>query len=257
MPRRIPPSGTGVSRSIVGAGRRAAATTSQDFGRVVERMRRERGLSQRAVAVACGVDRATIAHLEAGDPHVSLELRARVAAAVGGRARLTLTEAIDGPLLRDRLHAAMHEDLVRLLSSRWELFVDRPVNHAGVRGSIDLVLVDRISRVVAVVEVKSVLVSVEELIRRSGERTAALIGGGTVGLPVAEIAGSHVCEVVVLRDTCMNRRIVRGHAAYLGAAFPGSERAAIVAPREDPASLPDRALVWLAAGPRPGAGRPT
>lgn len=248
MPRRLPTTGPGLRREVVNDGRRQAIETAQDSGRALRRLRLERNLSAREVAAAIGVHPATIRAIEAGDTHASLELRARYAVALGSRLRLTSTETPGAVPLRDRVHALMHETILALLTPAWRALPDRPVNHEGIRGSIDLVLVAAEARVVGSVEVKSLFVSLEELIRRSGEKRAALAGGGTIGLADPTARGYRVAELVIARDTDANRAVAAVHVEYLGAAFPGPATEAVAALTGDPAGLPDRSLVWLRTG---------
>jgi len=248
MPRRLPTTAPGLRREIVRDGRRHAIEAAQDSGRSLRRFRLERSLSAREAAAAIGVHPATIRAIEAGDPHVSLELRARYAVALGNRLRLTCVETPGAVPLRDRVHALMHETILGLLAPAWRALPDRPVNHEGIRGSIDLVLVASEQRVVGSTEVKSLIVSLEELIRRSGEKRAALAGGGTVGLADPGARGYRVAELVIVRDTDANRAVAALHAEYLGAAFPGPAADAVAALTVDPARLPDRSLVWLRTG---------
>ncbi len=157
MPRRLTTTAPGLRREIVLGGRRQAVEAAQDSGRAFRRLRLERGLSVREVATSIGVHPATIRAIELGDPHVSLELRARYAVALGSRLRLVSTDAPGAVPLRDRVHALMHETILRFLIPEWRALPDRPVNHEGIRGSIDLVLVAAEARVVGSTEVKSLL----------------------------------------------------------------------------------------------------
>jgi transcriptional regulator with XRE-family HTH domain len=248
MPRQLPTTAPGLRREIVLDGRRHALEAAQDSGRAYRRLRLERGLSAREVAIAIGVHPATIRAIEQGDPHVSLELRARLAVALGSRLRLVATDAPGAVPLRDRVHALMHETIIPLLASAWRALPDRPVNHEGIRGSIDLVLVAAEARVVGSTEVKSLFASLEELIRRSGEKRAALAGGGTIGLADPGARGYRVAELVIVRDTDANRAVAAVHADYLEAAFPGPASDAVAALTRDPHLLPDRSLVWLRTG---------
>ena len=248
MPRRLPITAPGLRRDVVLDGRRHAIEIAQDSGRTMRRLRLERGLSTREVATAIGVHPASIRAVENGDPHASVELRARYAVALGSRLRLVSTETPGRLPLRDRVHARMHETILALLGPGWRALPDRPVNHEGVRGSIDLVLVAAAARVAASTEVKSLLVSLEELIRRSGEKAMALAGGGTPGLSDPAARGYRVTELVIVRDIDANRALAALHAGYLAAAFPGPAEEAIAALAGDPGRLPDRALVWLRTG---------
>jgi transcriptional regulator with XRE-family HTH domain len=251
MPPRLATTGAGVRRDLVQAGMRAARDTAREAGRVGRRRRLEAGLSARQVAGAIGAHPASVRAIEAGDPHVSLELRARYAAAIGSQLRLVLGDAPDRVPLRDAVHARMHEAVLGLIAPAWRALPDRPVNHAGIRGSIDLVLIGAQSRVVGSTEVKSLFVSLEELIRRSGEKRVALAEGGTIGLAEPAARGYRVAELVIARDCDANRAIVARHREYLAAAFPGDPGLAVAALTKDPALLPDRSLVWLRLGGRP------
>ena len=65
---------------------------SELFGQRVRQLRMERGLSQEAFAVCCGMDRTYISSLERGHRNVCLHNIAAIAAALG----VSLSELFEG-----------------------------------------------------------------------------------------------------------------------------------------------------------------
>jgi transcriptional regulator with XRE-family HTH domain len=182
--------------------------TARRFGDEFRLQRLRAGVSQAAVARAIGVDRATICRLEAGDPGVSNEVRARAAAVVGADFRLSLYPA-GSPLIHDAAHARLIEALIRLRHGTWRAIPEAPVPGGG-RQSTDLRLVRGLETVLF--EVETHLQVLEAVIREGNDKRER------VAHDVGPIGRVH--SVLVLPPTRHHRDLVRAHSATMRAAFP-------------------------------------
>jgi len=178
------------------------------FGAEFRLLRLRAGVSQAAVARAVGVDRATICRLEAGDPGVSNEARARAAAVVGADFRLGLYPA-GSPLIHDVAHARLIEALMRLRHATWRATPEAPVPGTG-RQSTDVRLVRGADTVLF--EVETHVQALEAVIRDSNHKRDM----------VAHDAGpdGRVHAVLVLPPTRHHRELVRMHSETMRAVYP-------------------------------------
>ncbi len=118
-------------------------------------------------------------------------------------------------------HAAMHEEVARLFEgTRWLTAAEASFSIYGERGVIDLLAYDPESRCLLVIELKTMLVDVQDLIgavdryRRLAARIAA-----ERGWDVASVS----CWVL-LRNSTTNHRRLAMHATVLRHAFPSDGR---------------------------------
>jgi len=144
-------------------------------------------------------------------------------------------------------HAAMGETVTRrLVESGWEVRPEVSFSHFGERGVVDLVAWHGASRSLLLVELKTELVDLGDLLATMDRRRrlATVIAEGLGWSPAT------VASWVVLTDTRTNRRRVANHAAVLRAAFPTDGRSM-------PAWLrkPDRAIAGLSFLPYPAEAR--
>lgn len=194
-------------RRALHEGDRKLTRGARRFGDELRLLRLRAGTSQAAVARAIGVDRATICRLEAGDPGVSNEVRARAAAVLGADFRLGLYPA-GSPLIHDVAHARLVEALIRLRHASWQAIPEAPVP-AG-RQSTDL----RLERGADVVlfEVETHVQVLEAVIREGNQKRDR----------VAYDAGPdrRVHSVLVLPPTRHHRDLVRMHSETMQAAYP-------------------------------------
>jgi hypothetical protein len=177
------------------------------------------------LARAARCSQATISVLERG--HIDampLELVKAIASAVEARVDYDLRWR-GGAV--DRLLDARHSELVgvvvrRLQDAEWDPAVEVCYSHFGERGSIDVLGWHRTSRTLAVVEVKSVLASLEETLRRHDAkvRLATMLGAERWGERAAAVG-----RLLVLPDDSTSRRQVRAADPVLRAALPGDGEA--------------------------------
>lgn len=166
----------------------------------------------------------------------------RWAAALGGH--VTIDLRVDGgPPLADAQHAKLQNWLSALLRSHgWAVAVERSFNHYGDRGRIDVLALHPLAKALLVVEVKSRVVDVQELLgsldvkRRVAARTAAELGWNDATTTV---------PMIVVQEQRTNRRRVTEHAV-LFAAFPIRGRTATAWLRQPKGQIPAGLLLFAA-----------
>jgi transcriptional regulator with XRE-family HTH domain len=180
------------------------------LGRAVRALRHRRGWRQIDLAVRAGVARSLISQVEHG--HVArfgIRSIRRLAMALGislgwdiGRARQDLSRLLDED------HARCGELLLDVLQHHgWLVRPEASFNHYGERGRIDLLAFHPPSGYLLVVELKTVLVDVQELVggldvkARVGPRVAASFGWQT----------RYVIPMLAILATRTNRRRVAEH----------------------------------------------
>ncbi len=195
------------------------------------------GISRRALCRAAGIGPNTFVALERGDRQPTLEVLARLAAALGGELSLRFHPGA-GPLVRDHLQAAMIEALIRALGRGWTTRLEVPVRTPS-RGWIDAVLRHADSTVVAS-EAQSELRRLEQQIRWAGLKAEALASELSTGGE----SGVTVSTLLLLRASATNVAIVGRYTDLLRTAYPAAHAAAIAALRDE-ASWPGSAIVWM------------
>ncbi|MEX1156242.1 MAG: helix-turn-helix transcriptional regulator [Chloroflexota bacterium] len=194
------------------------------LGAVFRAVRVHRGSRQRDVAERAGTSPSTISRIERG--HVgTLALDTLLAVAIALEIRIDFVPRWRGGDL-DRMlgagHGRMHEQMARLLRryAPWIAVPEVSFSVYGERGVIDILAFHPGRRQLLVIELKTQLVDVQELLsavdryRRLAPRLAADRGW----------AVSNVSTWVVMRDTTTNRRRFAVHATVLRAALPDDGR---------------------------------
>jgi transcriptional regulator with XRE-family HTH domain len=143
-------------------------------GCIIRSVRIRRGLRQRDVAEVAGVSQAAVSAIERGDfEATSLRLVRRVSIAVG--VSLPLAPRWRGPELTkllDERHAAIVRDVVsRLVARGWVAFPEHTFSIRGERGSIDVLAWHPATRTVLIVEVKTRLVDLQDLLSTHDRKT--------------------------------------------------------------------------------------
>jgi transcriptional regulator with XRE-family HTH domain len=195
------------------------------IGAAFKAVRQRRGWRQADVAHRARVSRGVVSLIERGHlDRVSVPAFRRVADALGVRAEISVTLP-HGEI--DRLltagHAVLHESLARHIT-RLPGWVHAPeVSFAvyGERGIIDILAFHPATGSLLVIELKTELVSLENLL-------------GTMDIRMrhaAKVAGERgwrattISSWVVLAESATNHRRVRSHQHALRAAFPADGRA--------------------------------
>lgn len=202
------------------AGLETEPMTDPMIGHVVRTLRARQGWRQQDLARRSRVSRSTVARIERGQLRgVSLERVRRVLEALN--ARLDLIPRWNGGDL-DRLvnarHAAMHEAVAAMFRQllEWEIAPEVSFSIYGERGIIDMLAWHARSRTLLVVEMKTEIVDVNELMSKADQRRrlAPRIGSDR-GWNAATVA-----LWVVVADSRTNRRRLAAHRTVLRAAFP-------------------------------------
>jgi transcriptional regulator with XRE-family HTH domain len=179
---------------------------------------------QSDVALRAGVSRTSVGRVERG-LGATLTLRTLETIAAVLEIKLDIDARWRGGDLRRLLnagHSAMHERMARRLQplSNWLVKAEVSFSIYGERGVIDILAFHPGTGAVLVIELKTALVDVQELLGTVDryQRLAARIALERGWRPKS------VSCWVVLRDTMTNRRRVAAHATVLRAAFPSGGR---------------------------------
>ena len=219
------------------------------FGRGIRALRMRVRLTQEALSGRAGVSRSVVARIEQGRAdRMTIAILDRVAAALGARVACRLLWQGEGlDRLLDADHAATVEAVVRaLLGDGWLVATEVSFNVWGERGSIDILAFHPGTRILLVIEVKSVVPDVQAtLVTLDRKERLALDIARERGWDAIAVA-----RLLVIRDDRTARRRIEEHAATFGNALPDRIvriRAWLRAP--DPAR-PLRGLWFLSPGPQ-------
>lgn len=190
------------------------------IGHIVRTLRMRQGWRQDDLARRAKVSRSTVARIERGQLRgVSVDRIRRVLEALN--ARLDLLARWNGGDL-DRLmnarHSAMHEAVAAVFERllHWEFAPEVSFSIYGERGVIDVLAWHGPSRTVLVVELKTEIVDVNELMGKADQRRRL---AGKIAADRGWQAAS-VAVWVVVADSRTNRRRLAAHQTVLRAAFP-------------------------------------
>ncbi len=197
----------------------------QRIGAVIRSLRRRKGWRQVDLAERAGISQPWVSAIERG--HVASATVAtlrRVAAALDARIDLVARwRGGDLDRLLNRRHSLLHEDVARTFARRWPSWTLAPevsFSIYGERGIIDLLAWHPAARALLVIELKTELVDVNEVIGTLDRkrRLAAKIAAERGWRPAA------VSQWLVLADDRTTRRRVEAHRTMLRAAYPADGR---------------------------------
>ncbi len=198
----------------------------QRVGAAIRAVRRRRGLRQSDLAREARVSTATVSRIERGHmAPLPFETTARVAARLD--IRLDVIARWRGGELDHLLnagHSAMHEQVGRLFERLpgWQTVPEASFSIRGERGIVDVLAWHATRRMLLVVELKTAIVDVQELVGTTDrKRRLARAIGAERGWPTKGAAAS---AWVVIADDRTNRARLAAHATVLRAAFPADGR---------------------------------
>jgi len=227
-----------------------ALVDDQRLGSTIRAIRIRRRWRQSDLAKAADVSPSLISRLERGRiGNVSLDTLRRVLAALD--IRLDLLPRWRGGEL-DRLlnarHSALHEDVSTWLAKRYSEWIVAPevsFSIQGERGIVDMLLWHPARRALVVVELKTDIVDVNEMLgthdrkRRLARRIAQ-----ERGWPAEMVA-----SVLIVSEGRTNRRRIEAHDAMIRNSLPDDGRR-LRAWLRDPSGGCDARLFWAPAGAR-------
>ncbi|HEX3427987.1 MAG TPA: helix-turn-helix domain-containing protein [Candidatus Limnocylindrales bacterium] len=195
----------------------------QQVGGLFRAVRVRRGWRQIEVANRASVSQSTVSRVERGlAGTLPLDVIRRIGATLEIRAELGLRwRGADLDRLRSARHSALHESVARAFarSPGWILAPEVSFSIFGERGIVDLLAWNRRRGALLVIELKTEIVDVNELVGtfdrkiRLG-RDIAVDHGWAVG-PATPVSGW-----VILVDSATNRRRLHEHVGMLRSAYP-------------------------------------
>jgi transcriptional regulator with XRE-family HTH domain len=189
------------------------------FGQDVRRLREDAGVRRSELARAASIDPSYLTEIEDGVARPSLETCARLSLALGADLSQRLYPTT-GPAIRDRHQSAIVEATLRALHPRWRAFSEIAVQRPS-RGWIDLGLHDAKASVFVATEIQSELRRLEQLVRWSEAKAAALRSwDGWTHLGNEPT----VSRLLIVRETRTNRAIAHDHPALAPNSVPRGRR---------------------------------
>jgi transcriptional regulator with XRE-family HTH domain len=191
----------------------------QRLGALIRVLRIRRGLRQIDVAILAGVSDATVSRVERGHlESLSLASLRRISRVLEARLDLSIWTR-SGEV--ERVASSRHAELVNVLlealtAAGWTVRPEVSFNVRGERGLVDIVAWHAETRSLLLIEVKTEIVDVGELFG-TFDRKARLAPeiARQLGLDAASFS-----TALVVADTQVNHRRIRGHAATFGAVLP-------------------------------------
>lgn len=222
--------------------RERQAAVRMAIGRELKSARLDGGVSIRSLGAAVGVDPSHLARAEAGTHALSQDALVAVATGLGRDVSFRLFEA-SAPLVRDRISAVMHEELLGDLDPRWSSLLEVTV-YRPVRGVIDLVLRDRTYGDLVAGEGHSRLHTVEGQLRHASGKADSLPSAR--GWPWSDtIDAPPASRLLVLRSCAAMHDLVRALPTTFATAYPADTERAVAALTGPHERWPGAAIVWV------------
>lgn len=188
-------------------------------------MRIKKGWRQADLAARANVARSQISDIETGHiERLRVDALLHVLEALGGRVDFVVRwQGGELDRLLNARHSALNESVARALRSTgaWEFVPEVSFNVAGERGVIDLLAWHAETRTLLVIELKTDIVDVNELVGTLGRKVRlAPAAARRLGWQPAVVA-----SWLIVADSTMNRRRVASHATMLGTVLPARAHA--------------------------------
>lgn len=189
-------------------------------GTVCRALRIKKRWRQGDLAEKAGVTRSDVSRLERGKAgELDVNVVVQIVSALGGRLQFNIQwQGGELDRLLNARHSALHEALARyfLRLSGWVLAPEVSFAIRGERGVIDILAWHAASRTLLVIELKTEIVDINELMGTVDRkrRLAAIVARERGWAPTS------VAVWVIVGESKTNRRRVQSHAATLRAAFP-------------------------------------
>jgi len=225
---------------------------------VLRLLRLRRGLRQDDLAAAAGVPRKAVAAIERGAfGTVSIARLVDVGRALGAQVDIRIRwQGSDVDRLVNRDHGAMHEQVARLFTRLpgWSVQPEASFSIWGERGVIDLLAFHAAASQAVVIELKTTIVDVQELLGTlDRKRRLARVVARDRGWPAARVSAW-----VIVADTPTNRRRLADHRTVLRAALPVDGRRVrtwLRSPEDEIGALSFLSIVPVGPGITPLAAR--
>jgi transcriptional regulator with XRE-family HTH domain len=188
------------------------------FGSIVRAVRHRRGLRQSDLAQLAGLSQQTVSDLERGRVD-SLRVIRKIARALEIRVSLAPEwRGGDFDRLTDSRHAALVEvGIAALRNAGWEATAEFTFNRYGERGAVDILGWQAERRALLIVEVKTSLNNLQELLGKLDRKTRLV-----PGLVAAERGwrATSVGTVLLVAEQSGMRRPIARHVATFGSTLP-------------------------------------
>lgn len=197
----------------------------RQVGRLLRAVRLRRNLRQVDVSDLTGVSQSVISDLELGRlEKVGLASARRAAAGLDVRLVVTAQwRGGEGDRLLDRAHASIVEHVVGVLRALdWEVIPEFTFNVFGDRGSVDVLAWHARERILLIIEVKSTITDLQNLLSALSRKVRVVPGAVRDGLPWRP---DHVAVLLVAAGTSVNRSVVAHHSSTFDSVFPVRTRA--------------------------------
>jgi transcriptional regulator with XRE-family HTH domain len=199
----------------------------QRLGAVLRAVRLRRHLRQQDVADGAGVSRSVVSRTEHGHlDTVSIETLRRVAAVLDVRIDVrAFSRNGDLERLVNARHSALHDSIARVLGGlpHWTFAPEVSFAIWAERGIVDILAWHPGRRILLVIELKTEIVDVNELVGTFSRKLRLAIEiARRHGWTIPD--GTLVAGWVAVAESRTNRRRVHEHAAMLRAAFPADGR---------------------------------
>lgn len=227
----------------------------RQLGSAIRALRVRRGWRQVDLARRTRLSRQVVGRIERGDAgSLPVNVLRRASDALGARFDTIIRwQGSDLVRLLSARHAAIHEAVARQFATIGGWVAEPEVSFSvyGERGIIDILAWHPVARIVVVVELKTGLVDINEMMGTL-DRKRRLANGIARGRGFEAVA---VGAWLVIADTRTNRRALAAHATVLRAKYPADGRTMRRWLRQPSGGV--RALSFLPEGADVGLGRAT